>query len=115
MRCFHCLLQLHKKRGGKMAVKILIKRKFPKDKQKELFRWIRKIRSQVPQQPGYISGEYLKSIDDENEIVTISSWFSLEDWQNWFESNERKEIQSNIDAIEGVTTQYSLYRYITTR
>jgi heme-degrading monooxygenase HmoA len=98
-----------------MAVKILIKRKFPKDKQKELLHWIRKIRSQVPQQPGYISGEYLKSIGDEDEIVAISSWWSIEDWQNWFESNTRKEIQSNIDALQGVTTEYSMYRYITTR
>lgn len=98
-----------------MAVKILIKRKFPKDKQKELMSWIRKIRSLVPQQSGYISSEYLKSIENENEIVAISSWFSLEDWQTWFEKKERKEIQSNIDAIEGVETEYSIYRYITTR
>ena len=98
-----------------MAIKVMIRRKFPKDKQKELLHWIRKIRGQVPQQPGYISGEYLKSIEDEDEIVTISSWFSIEDWQNWFESKERKEVQSNIDAIAGVTTDYSIYRYITTR
>ncbi|MGD9248963.1 MAG: antibiotic biosynthesis monooxygenase, partial [Desulfobacteraceae bacterium] len=87
-----------------MAVKVLIRRKFPRDKQKELFRWIRKIRGLVPQQPGYISSEYLKSIEAEadNEVVAISSWFSIEDWQSWFESKERREIQSNIDAIEGV-------------
>jgi heme-degrading monooxygenase HmoA len=100
-----------------MAVKVLIRRKFPRDKQKELFRWIRKIRGLVPQQPGYISSEYLKSIEAEadNEVVAISSWFSIEDWQSWFESKERREIQSNIDAIEGVTTEYTTYRYITTR
>ena len=98
-----------------MAIKVLIKRTFSKDKQKDLFHWIRKIRSRVPLQPGYLSGEYLKSIDATDEIVTISSWFSIEDWQNWFESKERKEIQSNIDAIAGVTTEYSIYRYITTR
>jgi heme-degrading monooxygenase HmoA len=102
-------------RRSKVAVKVMIRRKFPKDKQKELFQWIRSIRGKVPEQPGYISGEYLKSIGDENEIVTISSWFSLEDWQHWFESKERKEIESNIDAIAGVTTDYSIYRYITTR
>ena len=98
-----------------MAIKVLIKRTFSKDKQKELFHWIRKIRGQVSLQPGYLSGEYLKSIDASDEIVTISSWFSIEDWQNWFESKDRKEIQFNIDAIAGVTTEYSIYRYITTR
>jgi len=98
-----------------MAIKVFIRRKCPKDKQRELFRSIKEIRRQVPQQSGYISGEYLKSIDETNEIVTISSWFSLDDWYTWFESEERKKIQSKIDAIPGVTTEYSIYRYIKTR
>jgi heme-degrading monooxygenase HmoA len=102
-------------RRVKMAIKVFIKRKCPKEREKELFCSIREIRSRVPQQPGYISGEYLKSIDDTNEITTISSWFSLEDWQAWFESEERLRIQSTIDAIPGVTTEYSIYRYIKTR
>lgn len=98
-----------------MAIKVIIKRRFPKDKQKELFHWVRKIRVLVPLQPGYISSEYLKSIDPADEMVAISSWYSLEDWQYWFGSKERKDIQSNIDAIAGVSTEYSIYRYITTR
>ncbi len=98
-----------------MSVKVLIRRKCPRNKEKELFRCIREIRRLVPQQPGYISGEYLKTIAGANEIATISSWFSLEDWQIWFESQERKEIQSRIDAILEVTTEYSIYRYIKTR
>ena len=98
-----------------MAIKIFIKRKCPKDKERELFGYIKEIRRRVPQQSGYISGEYLKSIDETNEIATISSWFSLEDWYAWFESDERKEVQSKIDSIPGVTTEYSIYRYIKTR
>ena len=97
-----------------MAVKVLIRRVCPKDKERELFRSIKEIRRRVPQQPGYISGEYLKSIDETNEITAISSWYTLEDWQTWFESEERKEIKSRIDSIPGVTTEYSLYRYIKT-
>jgi heme-degrading monooxygenase HmoA len=98
-----------------MAIKVFIKRKFPKEEERELFGCIREIRRLVPQQPGYISGEYLKSIDVAHEIATISTWFSLEDWSAWFESEERKEIQARIDALPGVTTQYSVYRYIKTR
>ena len=98
-----------------MAIKVFIKRKCPKDKERELFDFIKEIRHQVPQQSGYISGEYLKSIGEINEIATISSWFLLEDWYAWFESDERKEIQSKIDSIPGVTTEYSIYRYIKTR
>ena len=98
-----------------MAVKVLIRRQCPRDKEKELFRCIREIRRLVPQQSGYISGEYLKSIVGDNEITTISTWFSLEDWQAWFDSAERMEIQSKIDAIPQVSTEYAIYRYIKTR
>lgn len=99
-----------------MPIKVFIKRKIPEDKssRKELFRCIKQIRRSVPQQAGYISGEYLKSIDDKHEMVTISTWFSVEDWQTWFESQERKEIQSAIDDIPGVSTEYFVYRYIKT-
>ena len=98
-----------------MAVKVLIKRNCPKDRERELFRSIKEIRRRVPEQQGYISGEYLKSIGETNEIVAISSWYTLESWQAWFESEERKEIKSRIDSIPGVTTEYSIYMYIKTR
>jgi len=97
-----------------MAVKVLIKRTCPKDRERELFRIIKEIRRLVPMQPGYISSEYLKSIDETSEITAISSWYTLEAWQTWFESEERNEIQSRIDSIPGVTTEYSIHRYVKT-
>lgn len=98
-----------------MAVKVIIRRRFPKEKEKDLFKCIRQIRGLVPLQPGYISSEYLKTIEETNEITTISSWFSLEDWQTWFESDTRKAVQAEIDQIEGVESDYAVYRYIITR
>jgi heme oxygenase (mycobilin-producing) len=98
-----------------MAVKVFIRRSFPKDKEAKLFEQIRKIRKRVPEQAGYISGEYLKAIDGRNEITTISSWFSLEDWQAWIDSDERKKIEADIDAIGGIESEYTIYRYIKTR
>jgi heme oxygenase (mycobilin-producing) len=98
-----------------MSVKAFIKRKFPRDKENELFDRLRSLRNIVPSQSGYISGEYLKSIDQPGEIMTISTWFSHEDWQAWFESEDRRKVQAEIDAIGGVTTEYAVYRYIKTR
>ncbi|MFO8112171.1 MAG: antibiotic biosynthesis monooxygenase family protein [Desulfosalsimonadaceae bacterium] len=98
-----------------MAVKVFIKRRYPKDREKELLSQIRKIRKRVADQSGYISGEYLKAIDRPNEIVTISSWFSLEDWQAWIESEERKAIEADISAIEGIESEFTVYRNIKTR
>lgn len=102
-----------------MAVKVIIRRKYPKERgvDKKLFDCIREIRNLVPRQSGYISGEYLKLIDgvDTEELVTISSWFSLEDWETWFKSPERSEIQARIDAIPGIQSEHAVYRYIKTR
>jgi heme-degrading monooxygenase HmoA len=100
-----------------MSIKVLIKRKFPKEKEteKELLKCIREIRSLVPHQQGFISSEYLKPIDDRNEITTVSNWFSFEDWRIWLESEARKQIQSKIDNIQGVTSEYTVYRNMKTR
>jgi len=99
-----------------MAIKVFIKRKYEeKGQEKEFFGLIRKIRSLVPQQPGYISSEYLKPVDNPKEILTISSWHTMEDWHTWLESEGRQEIQSKMDAIPGVITEYQVYRYMKTR
>jgi heme-degrading monooxygenase HmoA len=41
-------------------------------------------------------------------------WDSSEDWQNWYESEERRQIQSKIDAIPSVETTYQIYEDIKT-
>lgn len=99
-----------------MPIKVFIRRKYPKDKkiEKELYGYIKEIRSLVPSQQGYVSSEYLKPIGSSNEITSISSWFSLEDWNVWIESDERQKIQEKIDNIEGVTSEYTIYRNIKT-
>ena len=48
------------------------------------------------------------------DISAISTWVSLKDWQNWYESEERIKIQSEIDAIPGVVTSYQIYEDIKT-
>ena len=100
-----------------MAIKVLIKRKYPKGKkiEKDLYQCLKEIRILVPQQQGYVSSEYLKPIDDINEITAISSWFSLDDWKVWLASDARMKIQAKIDEIQGVTSEYTIYRYLKTR
>jgi heme-degrading monooxygenase HmoA len=93
-----------------MAIRVFIKRICEdSSKEKELLSLVRKLRSLVPQQPGYLSSEYVKKTDHPKDIVAISTWDSSEDWQNWYESEVRREIQSKIDAIPGVKTTYQIY------
>jgi heme-degrading monooxygenase HmoA len=94
-----------------MAVKVLIKRKVPADKAREMIPLFRKMRALATNQPGYISGETLKRLDSPNEFVVISTWHSSKDWTNWLESKDRKAIQDEIDALLGGKTEYEIYHY----
>lgn len=92
-----------------MAVKIFIKRSGVDKNIIELTVLLKKMRTLTINQPGYISGETLRRIDQPDECVVISSWRSLADWTNWFEHEERKSIQSEIDLLLGRETRYEIY------
>jgi heme-degrading monooxygenase HmoA len=94
-----------------MAVKVLIKRSIPDDKGREMIPLFRQMRSLATQQPGYISGETLKRLDDSNTFLVISTWQTSEDWEKWFQSPERKEVLEKIDALLGGKTDYEIYHY----
>ena len=94
-----------------MAVKILIKRNVNNEKEAELQVLLKKLRSLTMNQKGYISGETLTRYDKPDENLVISTWQSADDWRSWVISNERKEIQEQIDALLGVETTYEIYQY----
>jgi heme-degrading monooxygenase HmoA len=60
-------------------------------------------------QPGYISGETLKCIDRPGEYLVISTWDSLDDWQKWLNSQDRKILENKIESITGSTAEYATY------
>lgn len=92
-----------------MAVKIIILRRVPVEKEKDLRPLLLKLRSLAMSKPGYISGETLMNADDPEEYLVISSWKRLEDWQFWVESEERKALQSEVDRLLGKQTLYQVY------
>ena len=85
-----------------MAVKILIKRKFKDGNMKAASRFVINNRTGAMQQPGYISSETLRSIDDVDKIMVISMWESLEAWEAWKNSEIRKanvaEFRDHLDG-----------------
>ena len=91
-----------------MSIKIIIKRKVPKDMEKELLPLIKELRILTTKQEGYISGETLDRVDKPGQSLVISTWQSVEDWNNWVNSTERKAIQNNIDKLLGEKTEYEL-------
>jgi heme-degrading monooxygenase HmoA len=63
------------------------------------------------QQPGYITGETMRNLEKPDEFLVISTWETSEDWKRWVQSNERKQIQDQIDALLGGTTEYEIFHY----
>jgi heme-degrading monooxygenase HmoA len=43
--------------------------------------------------------------------LVISTWKSLEDWNNWFNTPERKAFQQKTDAILEEATKITAYEY----
>jgi len=92
-----------------MAVKILIKRFVPENKENEVAVLLRRLRERTTSQSGYISGETLKRIDKPGENLVISTWHSVDDWRTWVLSEERTKIQDKIDILLGDDTEYEIY------
>lgn len=92
-----------------MAVKILIKRSIGQEVAPVVRPLIVELRAHAMKQPGYISGETLKCIDRPGEYLVISTWQSLDDWDKWLKSQERKILEAKIDSITGKTTEYTTY------
>ena len=82
-----------------MALKVLIQRKLKPGKQHEIGEAIKDIRPGVVQAWGFISGETLRSVDDPSLHLVISAWKSVEDWQSWLDSPQRKAFEDKIAAL----------------
>lgn len=92
-----------------MAVKIIIIRRVPQDKEEKIRPLLMQMRSAAHAQPGYISGETLVNYDDPQEKVVISTWKSLDNWNEWLRNPERRQLQGRVDEILGEETLYQVY------
>lgn len=92
-----------------MTVKIFIRRKVADSNILELTVLLKKLRALTLSQPGYIYGETLRRLDQSDECLVISTWRTLDDWNNWYHNSERVTIQQEIDELLGETTEYAIY------
>lgn len=94
-----------------MAVRVFIKRKFEERQGKQLMALIHELRTISTIQPGYVSGETLKRIDEGGQSLVISKWKSIGYWQAWLENPQRSDLQSKIDALLDTETEYEVYEF----
>ena len=94
-----------------MAVKVFIKRVVPESKVNWLLPLFRHLRNLAIDQPGYISGETLRGIDNPSQFLVISTWQSIDNWRQWVVRPERIEIQNEIDSQLEEAPVYEIYQY----
>lgn len=92
-----------------MIVKVLIKRYVKEGNERRIFELLKHLRAHATNWEGYVSGETLISTDDPQQFIVISIWQSMEDWIGWRDSEERKEIDSKIEALQAGPTSYESY------
>ncbi|MEN8210865.1 MAG: antibiotic biosynthesis monooxygenase family protein, partial [Thermodesulfobacteriota bacterium] len=92
-----------------MSVTVIIKRKWKVDKPEELLSLLTELRSRAKKQPGYISGETLKSLNDPQDFVVISKWETDDDWKTWLNNKERRDVQGEVDSMIGEKTFYDVF------
>jgi heme-degrading monooxygenase HmoA len=92
-----------------MAVKILIKRKFKDGNMQVASRLLINNRKGAMMQPGYISSETLRNIDDRDQVVVVSMWDKFESWNAWKNSEARMANEAEFkDSLIG-ETEYEHY------
>lgn len=92
-----------------MAVKVLIKRKIKNGKLAEASKLLIKARYAAMGQRGYISSETLTDFNDPNNIMVISMWQNIENWNHWKQSGSRSEIDIEFEALLDESTKYEYY------
>ncbi len=95
-----------------MPVQVIIKRKFQIDDPERLFPLLAKLRTLAKKQPGYISGETLRSLDNPDEYMVVSKWQTAEEWEKWLHSKERRDIQGRVDSLIGEKTFYEIFESV---
>ena len=92
-----------------MAVKVLIKRKVKDGKLNEVSKLLIKARYNAIGQQGYISSETLSGCDDPNNVVVISMWQRIENWNQSKNGDLRAESETAFEALLDGPTEYETY------
>ena len=95
-----------------MHVQVIIKRKWQVDNPTELLPLLTELRSRAKKQPGYISGETLRSLDNPEDYMVVSNWETADDWKKWLQSKERRDLQGRVDSLIGEKTFYEIFERV---
>ena len=72
---------------------------------------LRELRNEAMKRSGYITGETLVNTEDDRNILVISTWHHLKNWQEWDISETRLKITAGISALLVEPYKVSTYQY----
>ncbi len=82
-----------------MNVKIFVQRKLKKPLVQENLRAIEALRIGAMQQKGYVSGETLVNFEDRREVVVLSTWSDIDDFNTWSNSDEKIKLENELAPL----------------
>ena len=89
-----------------MIAKILIKRIFQKNSDRQILPILQKMRAAAMSQTGYISGETLTNYENPQRVTVISTWQNMESWIRWKASPERAKLESMLEVFQVGPTEF---------
>ena len=92
-----------------MSVQIISKRKFKMDEKEELMSLLGELGIRSKEQPGHLARKILESLDNPGEYLVMSEWETADNWEKWYISKERRDIQGKIDSLIGEKTFYEIW------
>ena len=93
-------------------IRVIIERRFQAGRETELENLLVELRSRAMAQPGYVSGETLRSLDDPSLWVVLSTWLDAGLWKAWEASPDRKEIEDRIGRIASAAAKVSAFSFV---
>ncbi|MBP8645748.1 MAG: antibiotic biosynthesis monooxygenase [Syntrophobacteraceae bacterium] len=95
-----------------MAIRVLIEREIEPGNELKLHQTLTQLRAEATMAKGYISGETLRSLDNPNRFLVISTWNSIEDWKNWENSAARKKYREGLRDTMRCAEKTVVYTYM---
>ncbi|MGV7223382.1 MAG: antibiotic biosynthesis monooxygenase family protein [Nitrospinales bacterium] len=92
-----------------MSVHVMSVRKFQIKETEKLISLLAELSTLSKEQPGHISRETLRSLDNPGEYLVRGEWKTVEYWDKWLHTKERRDIQGKIDSLIGEKTFFEVF------
>ncbi len=92
-----------------MSVCVMSIRKFQIEETEKLISLLAELNSCSEEQPGHISRETLRSLDNPGEYLVRGEWETVEYWAKWLHNKERRDIQGKMDSLIGEKTFFEVF------